>query len=195
MEFGHFKYYKKKSTLALLVNLVNKTSFFSTQDIEDNRFTLTTQFLKRSTKGIHGGDWTARITATPRDPKQSVIISLMFYALLPEGPGFADGGIDGGNSGANSNLRGIVRSGEHLEEIVGDTPETGPFSISFLSTGASAENVLKYNYLSAFVPSPEVNLHTLWLVTCQFMILPANLERLDFVTSICSSSIFFRRRE
>ena len=62
------------------------------------------------------------------------------------------------NSGPSggSQIRGVVRTGEHLEEIVGDTPETGPFSLSFLSTGASAENVLKYNYLTSFVPSPEV---------------------------------------
>jgi len=125
---------------------------FGSQEIEDHRFTLTTQFLKRSTKGFHGGDWTARVSAKPKDPNQSVIISLMFYAMLPEGANVNDYR-EGVTNGAE--LRGVVRGGEHLEEIVGNTPEHGPFSISFLSSGSSAENVLKYNYLTAFTPSPE----------------------------------------
>ena len=54
----------------------------------------------------------------------------------------------------------MVRGGEHLEEIVGSNPENGPFSITFLPSGSSAENVLKYNYLSAYTPSPEVGQDT-----------------------------------
>jgi len=125
---------------------------FGSQEIEDHRFTITTQFLKRPTKGYHGGDWTARITATPHNTKQPVIVSLMFYAMLPEG---SDGNDyrEGYPNGAE--LRGVIGSGERLDEIVGNTRETGPFSVSFVSSPRTADNVLKYNYLSAFVPSAE----------------------------------------
>lgn len=49
---------------------------FGVQEIRDNDFTLTTEFVKRM-GGDHGGDWTWRITA-----KQHVSNEFVYAALL-----------------------------------------------------------------------------------------------------------------
>lgn len=49
---------------------------FGVQEIRDNDFTLTTEFVKRM-GGDHGGDWTWRVTA-----KQHVSTNCVYSALL-----------------------------------------------------------------------------------------------------------------
>nr|KAG5693833.1 hypothetical protein BaRGS_004441 [Batillaria attramentaria] len=54
---------------------------FGVQELEEPTYTVKTEFVKRK-GGDHGGDWTARITMTPKDPMQVVVVSSMFYVAL-----------------------------------------------------------------------------------------------------------------
>jgi len=89
---------------------------FGSQEIVDEDFILTTEYLKR-VSGRHGGDWTARVKGEGRFKKDThQAVSLMF-AVANEGKGkltrIAQGGI--------------------LKEINGRTPALGEFKIKFVN--------------------------------------------------------------
>jgi len=57
---------------------------FGIQEIVDEDFILTTEFIKLH-GGTHGGDWTARFKAEARNPKDSGQVVSLLYALTNEG--------------------------------------------------------------------------------------------------------------
>ncbi|KAK0041346.1 mannosyl-oligosaccharide glucosidase [Biomphalaria pfeifferi] len=56
---------------------------FGIQQLQERTYTIKTEFLKRS-GGDHGGDWSARIHFTPKNPQEQVVVSTFFYAALDE---------------------------------------------------------------------------------------------------------------
>lgn len=88
---------------------------FGVQEIRDNDFTLTTEFVKRM-GGDHGGDWTWRITAKQHSSApQAPVISLMIYAA-------AD---------TQGSLEAHVEERNRLASITGFSEELGNFKITF----------------------------------------------------------------
>lgn len=55
---------------------------FGVQEIRDNDFTLTTEFVKRL-GGDHGGDWTWRITAKQHVSTDIVDTALLYVQMFP----------------------------------------------------------------------------------------------------------------
>lgn len=115
---------------------------FGVQEIRDNDFTLTTEFVKRM-GGDHGGDWTWRITAKQHSSApQAPVISLMFYAA-------AD---------TQGSLEAHVEERNRLASITGFSEELGNFKISFRKpvTGElSSSKYASYNYLQTVSPGLE----------------------------------------
>lgn len=115
---------------------------FGVQEIRDNDFTLTTEFVKRM-GGDHGGDWTWRITAKQHSSApQAPVLSLMFYAA-------AD---------TQGSLEAHVEERNRLASITGFSKELGNFKITFRKpvTGElSSAKYASYNYLQTVSPGLE----------------------------------------
>ncbi|XP_065813717.1 mannosyl-oligosaccharide glucosidase isoform X1 [Labrus bergylta] len=115
---------------------------FGVQEIRDNDFTLTTEFVKKM-GGDHGGDWTWRITAKQHSSApQAPVISLMFYAA-------AD---------TQGSLEAHVEERNRLASITGFSEELGNFKITFRKpvTGElSSAKYASYNYLQTVSPGLE----------------------------------------
>ncbi|KAG9259869.1 mannosyl-oligosaccharide glucosidase [Astyanax mexicanus] len=112
---------------------------FGVQEIHDNDFTLTTEFVKRM-GGEHGGDWTWRITAKQHSSApQAPVISLMFYAA-------AD---------TQGSLQAHVEERSRLSSVTGTSEELGNFKITFrkpTAGGAASGKYASYNYLQTLSP-------------------------------------------
>uniref|UniRef100_A0A672GMB1 Mannosyl-oligosaccharide glucosidase n=1 Tax=Salarias fasciatus TaxID=181472 RepID=A0A672GMB1_SALFA len=115
---------------------------FGVQEIRDNDFTLTTEFVKRM-GGDNGGDWTWRITAKQdSSAPQAPVISLMFYAA-------AD---------TQGSLQAHVEERNRLASITGFSEELGNFKITFRKpvTGElTSAKYASYNYLQTVSPGLE----------------------------------------
>ncbi|MEQ2205618.1 hypothetical protein XENOCAPTIV_005897, partial [Xenoophorus captivus] len=115
---------------------------FGVQEIRDNDFTLTTEFVKRI-GGDHGGDWTWRITAKQHSSApQPPVISLIFYAA-------AD---------IQGSLHTHMEERHRLASITGFSEELGNFKITFRKpvTGElSSTKYASYNYLQTLSPGLE----------------------------------------
>ncbi|KAK6185793.1 hypothetical protein SNE40_007946 [Patella caerulea] len=107
---------------------------FGVQEINDDNFVLNTSFVKRS-EGIHGGDWTAKISVIPKESGSPIFVSLMFYIAL-DGQGSLD----------------PVASKNRLTEINGHTEELGNFRMSFPKASAKSP---KYHHLVTYTQSIE----------------------------------------
>jgi len=104
--------------------------FFGTQEIVDDDFILTTEFLKR-VDGNYGGDWTARVKGEGRFKKDThQAVSLMF-AVTNEGKG---------------KLTRIAADGK-LKEINGRNPTLGEFKIRFMKP---AGDVKLQTYMTSY---------------------------------------------
>ncbi|XP_041052088.1 mannosyl-oligosaccharide glucosidase [Carcharodon carcharias] len=116
---------------------------FGVQEIKDNDFILTTEFVKR-VGGQHGGDWTWRITAKPQSSApENPVISLLFY-VASDGQGI---------------LQPHVEEKSKLMAVSGSSEELGKFKITFLAPTALKSRNYKYasyNYLQAHCPSLEM---------------------------------------
>ncbi|XP_052066309.1 mannosyl-oligosaccharide glucosidase-like [Mytilus californianus] len=91
---------------------------FGIQEIVENTFIFNTSFVKRA-GGSHGGDWSARITAMPKDIKKKVIVSFLVY--------FAFEGGDG-------NMVPVMNSEDSIDYINGSTSDLGYFQLKFPPT-------------------------------------------------------------
>ncbi|XP_026216230.1 mannosyl-oligosaccharide glucosidase [Anabas testudineus] len=115
---------------------------FGVQEIRDNDFTLTTEFVKRI-GGDHGGDWTWRITAKQHNSApQAPVISLMLYTA-------AD---------TQGSLEAHVEERNRLASITGFSEELGNFKITFRKpvTGElSGAKYASYNHLQTVSPGLE----------------------------------------
>lgn len=115
---------------------------FGVQEIRDNNFILTTEFVKRM-GGDNGGDWTWRITAKQHSSAaKAPVISLMFYAA-------AD---------TQGSLQAHVEERNRLASITGFSEELGNFKITFRKpvTGElSSDKYASYNHLQTVSPGLE----------------------------------------
>uniref|UniRef100_A0A3Q3G6W3 Mannosyl-oligosaccharide glucosidase n=1 Tax=Labrus bergylta TaxID=56723 RepID=A0A3Q3G6W3_9LABR len=110
---------------------------FGVQEIRDNDFTLTTEFVKKM-GGDHGGDWTWRITAKQHSSApQAPVISLMFYAA-------AD---------TQGSLEAHVEERNRLASITGFSEELGNFKITFRKPVTG--ELSTYGYLQYCSPGLE----------------------------------------
>lgn len=109
---------------------------FGTQEIQDNDFILTTEFVKRP-GGDHGGDWTARINVQPnaKDPERPRLVSLLFYAAL-----------DG--QGQLSPI--LAKSSKRLNGISGFADELGHFRLTFPKSVSNTS--YRHSFLVTFSP-------------------------------------------
>ncbi|XP_043919946.1 mannosyl-oligosaccharide glucosidase [Protopterus annectens] len=108
---------------------------FGVQEIVDFGFSLTTEFLKRP-GGLHGGDWTWRITAKQ---SEAPVISLLFY-VATDGQGI---------------LQPHVEGQGRLAYITGFSEELGEFKVIFqkpTDRGSKVPKYASYNYLKAQSP-------------------------------------------
>eukprot|EP00111_Clytia_hemisphaerica_P003833 TCONS_00011010-protein len=99
-------------------------STYGAQEIVDEDFILTTEYIKRPNHGSKGGDWTARVKGKSRngDKKSIQAVSLMF-AVSNEGAG---------------KLTRIV-NGERMAEIRGRSPLLGEFKLKFRNPAGSVK--------------------------------------------------------
>lgn len=104
---------------------------YGRQEIEENYFNLTTEFVRRP-GGQHGGDWTARIAVNPKVPNYEPFVSVIFYVAL-DGQGRVQ----------------PVLHGSYLAAVQGDTEELGPFRVSFETASTT---VRMANYLMTLAP-------------------------------------------
>ncbi|XP_078588118.1 mannosyl-oligosaccharide glucosidase-like [Branchiostoma floridae x Branchiostoma japonicum] len=106
---------------------------FGMQEIIDKNFSMVTEFVKRP-GGDHGGDWTWRITASPRKSKSISIptVSFLFYAAT-DGQGTIQ----------------PVLENNRLVAITGQTEELGKFRMSFPKV--SRKNIT-YHHLVSYSP-------------------------------------------
>ncbi|XP_017783438.1 PREDICTED: mannosyl-oligosaccharide glucosidase [Nicrophorus vespilloides] len=109
---------------------------FGVQEIHDGPFLLTTSFVKRL-GGLHGGDWTARISVEVKPEyakKLDEEVSLLWYTAFDE------------------NIQGYIKTtntGSELTGIRGDTPGLGKFNIKMFNHSGSIEHE---SYLSTVAP-------------------------------------------
>lgn len=115
---------------------------FGVQEIRDNDFTLTTEFVKRM-GGDNGGDWTWRVTAKQHSSApHAPVLSLMFYTA-------AD---------TQGSLQAHVEERNRLASITGSSEELGNFKITFRKpvTGELTNaKYASYNYLQTVSPGLE----------------------------------------
>ncbi|XP_077427821.1 mannosyl-oligosaccharide glucosidase [Vanacampus margaritifer] len=115
---------------------------FGVQEIRENNFTLTTEFVKR-VGGDHGGDWTWRVTAKQlSSASKAPVISLMFYAA-------AD---------TQGSLEAHVEEKKRLASITGVSEELGNFKITFrkpVTGDLTSAKYASYNYLQTRAPGLE----------------------------------------
>uniref|UniRef100_T1ISH0 Mannosyl-oligosaccharide glucosidase n=1 Tax=Strigamia maritima TaxID=126957 RepID=T1ISH0_STRMM len=104
---------------------------FGRQEIEETHYRISTDFVKRS-GGNHGGDWTTRITFSPKGTKYEPFISLIFYLAL-DGQG---------------RIQPVLR-GTTLATVQGDSEELGPFRVSYET---STSNIKMTSYLMTVAP-------------------------------------------
>ncbi|XP_013390408.1 mannosyl-oligosaccharide glucosidase [Lingula anatina] len=111
--------------------LAHDATNFGVQEIIDRTVTLRTEYLKKP-GGDHGGDWTAKISATPVPAPggETMVVSLLFYAAL-DGPG---------------SLQPTVEKKRTMTVVSGHTAETGSFKLYFPTPG---KNVKATDYLLA----------------------------------------------
>ncbi|XP_065186679.1 mannosyl-oligosaccharide glucosidase-like [Sycon ciliatum] len=109
---------------------------FGSQEVAEEDFTLTTEFVKQA-GGEHGGHWSARISAKPRkkvktskSKQQKDQIALFFYA-------FNEG--DGEMSPIVEPARTRLGSPK-MTEIRGATPELGEFTISLPAAASTGKD-------------------------------------------------------
>lgn len=105
---------------------------FGIHTIIDGSFNITSSFVKRY-GGTHGGDWTARISVSPKDGGTSVAIgetiNLIFYtAIEPQTKGRI-----------NPSYSGTITG------VVGETQELGPFVLRLFNVTG---NIEQQSYLS-----------------------------------------------
>ncbi|XP_072112947.1 mannosyl-oligosaccharide glucosidase [Mobula birostris] len=116
---------------------------FGVQEIKENDFILTTEFVKRL-GGQHGGDWTWRITAKPQSSApENPVISLLFY-VAGDGQGV---------------LQPHIEEKRRLVAVSGSSEDLGKFTITFLTpTDRKSRNskYASYNHLQAPCPSLEM---------------------------------------
>ncbi|XP_048366190.1 mannosyl-oligosaccharide glucosidase isoform X1 [Sphaerodactylus townsendi] len=110
---------------------------FGLQEIRDRGLRLRTEFVKRP-GGLHGGDWSWRVTARPERSAgpPPAFISLLFY-VATDGQGI---------------LRPLVVEKNRLASLTGTTEELGDFTITFLQPTSEAGTgplYASYNYLHA----------------------------------------------
>ncbi|XP_075262055.1 mannosyl-oligosaccharide glucosidase-like isoform X2 [Convolutriloba macropyga] len=105
---------------------------FGYEEIFEKDFALNVSFVKRHDVGIHGGDWTASVSVTPKVKDRPIYVSLFFYVAL-DGQG---------------EIESIVENDNHLSSIRGYTNELGYFDLVF-----DRQSNVNYNYLEAYTPS------------------------------------------
>ncbi|CAH1390080.1 unnamed protein product [Nezara viridula] len=102
---------------------------FGVQELNDDPFILTTEFVKRQ-GGNHGGDWSARITVKPKEGfGRGELVNLVFYT-----------GIESGTRGRISPTRNTEIPG-----VVGETQELGQFVVRYANTSGQLKGI---SYLS-----------------------------------------------
>lgn len=119
--------------------LLHDGESFGLQDIHDRGLLLRTEFVKRP-GGLHGGDWSWRVTARPEGAgSRAALVSLFFY-VATDGQGA---------------LQPHLEDGTRLAAVTGTSEELGDFRITFLRpTADSGEDVQysSYHYLDAWSP-------------------------------------------
>lgn len=109
--------------------LLHDGKSFGIQEIHDDPFLIKTEFVKRL-GGNHGGDWTARITVTPKEGfGRGELINMVFYT-----------GIESGTHGRISATRNTDIPG-----VYGETQELGQFVVRYANTSGALRGV---SYLS-----------------------------------------------
>lgn len=103
---------------------------FGLQEITDQYFTISTQFVKRP-GGQHGGDWSARIQLKPRPGQEKVVVSLFVYMATD------------GQGQIAANL-----ASDRVAGIRGRSDDLGSFQLIFPKLDKS----VKYNYLVGYSP-------------------------------------------
>lgn len=106
---------------------------FGVQEIHEDNYVLETSFIKFYT-GKFGGEWTARVKVTPKNPNRTEPLSLIWYAALDEK--------------SEGNLKATYTNS--LYGIEGDTRGLGSFKINLHNTKG---NIIKQSYLSTVAPS------------------------------------------
>ncbi|CAG2190003.1 MOGS [Mytilus edulis] len=104
---------------------------FGIQELEERTYKIRTEFVKRL-GGQHGGDWTARISVTPKGSAKETVVSLMFYVAL---------------DGQGTLQQDLVK--KRLSAVTGSSEELGDFSLSF--SKQKGPNSAKYNHLISYV--------------------------------------------
>ncbi|KAM8939921.1 mannosyl-oligosaccharide glucosidase [Pelodytes ibericus] len=112
---------------------------FGQQEIRDQGYTLTTEFVKRL-GGHHGGDWSWRVRVTPQASAPSgQLVSLLFY-IATDGQG---------------ELTPHVEGRRRLSHVTGISEELGGFTIRFPQPNGG-HGQPSYNHLSAACPGLHV---------------------------------------
>ncbi|XP_043216591.1 mannosyl-oligosaccharide glucosidase-like isoform X1 [Amphibalanus amphitrite] len=109
---------------------------FGVQELVDKHIRLETTFVKRP-GGEHGGDWTARIKATPKtDELNGIQVSLLYYIALDDEAGPED-------------ALATDAAGDTLRAVHGTSEALGPFTMSF---HVSSGRLQRQFYLAARAP-------------------------------------------
>lgn len=104
---------------------------FGMQEIVDQYFTLSTNFVKRA-GGQHGGDWSAKIRITPKPGGEKVVVSLFVY-MASDGHGQVAANLANGRVAA----------------IRGRSEDLGSFQLVF----PKLDKTIKYHYMVGYIPS------------------------------------------
>uniref|UniRef100_A0A6A7G1H0 Mannosyl-oligosaccharide glucosidase n=1 Tax=Hirondellea gigas TaxID=1518452 RepID=A0A6A7G1H0_9CRUS len=114
---------------------------FGTQLIRDKYVTISTEFVKRA-GGKHGGDWTARITASPRSASsKGATTSLMYYVALDP-------------TDTSGSLQPLVGSSQGPGSLMGSAEAVGGFRLHVLNTSG----VIRHSH---YLSTKHLGLHML----------------------------------
>lgn len=144
---------------------------FGLQDIHDRGLLLRTEFVKRP-GGLHGGDWSWRVTARPEvGPRPRVVprAARGTAGVRDVPPSFASPPLQGAGGEAalvslffyvatdgQGELRPHLEDGTRLAAVTGTSEELGDFKITFLRPTADDGEDVKYSRCPAgpVPPSP-----------------------------------------
>uniref|UniRef100_H2ZJN7 Mannosyl-oligosaccharide glucosidase n=1 Tax=Ciona savignyi TaxID=51511 RepID=H2ZJN7_CIOSA len=108
---------------------------FGIQDMVEQGYIIRTSFVKKS-GGLHGGDWTWRVTGT-QTLNTSTTLSVFFYAATDQQGQLTPMVQDGKNGNCRTNV----------QTISGETEELGKFSIKFPSENTGVKT--RYHWVAA----------------------------------------------
>ncbi|XP_053921994.1 mannosyl-oligosaccharide glucosidase isoform X3 [Cuculus canorus] len=115
---------------------------FGTQEIEDGKLWLKTEFVKRP-GGEHGGDWSWRVTARAKSSGGPAPLLSLFFYIATDGQG---------------TLEPHLENGTRLAAVTGATEELGRFTLTFLRPTAGSGDDPKFaSYNCLNTPSPGLH--------------------------------------